>query len=168
MDEILFLISLVREWHCDESWMRNRDIARCNRTARQCWCVWKEFNHTVRRNSLFTALMSISSAIFIVSISFVITILSIFLLSELSNKHLYILNPINSKTILTLRWLCFIHKNARAAKKTKNSNTPAYCVKSKANNGRTYEMKKSDVIVLHSSAFSTIHLFILSILLLCK
>lgn len=36
MDEILFLISLVREWHCDESWMRNRDIARCNRTARQC------------------------------------------------------------------------------------------------------------------------------------
>ena len=37
MDEILVLISLVREWHCDESWMRNRDIARCNRTARQCW-----------------------------------------------------------------------------------------------------------------------------------
>lgn len=36
MDEILVLISLVREWHCDESWMRNRDIARCNRTARQC------------------------------------------------------------------------------------------------------------------------------------
>ena len=36
MDEILFLISLVREWLCDESWMRNRGIARCNRTARQC------------------------------------------------------------------------------------------------------------------------------------
>ena len=44
MDEILFLISLVREWHCDESWMRNRDIARCNRTARQCHCLWRVLN----------------------------------------------------------------------------------------------------------------------------
>jgi len=41
MDEILFLISLVREWLCDESWMRNRDIARCNRTARQRHCPWR-------------------------------------------------------------------------------------------------------------------------------
>lgn len=44
MDEILVLISLVREWHCDESWMRNRDIARCNRTARQCHCLWRVLN----------------------------------------------------------------------------------------------------------------------------
>lgn len=49
MDEILFLISLVREWLCDESWMRNRDIARCNRTARQRHCPWRALSMIIRK-----------------------------------------------------------------------------------------------------------------------
>lgn len=60
-----------------------------------------------------------------------------------------------------------MQRNANTTKNIRNSATPSHCVKSKANNGRIYDRKKSDVIVLHSFAFSTLYLSVLPPPLLC-